>query len=359
MKSLYCLAALALAAACGKRQESAPAPAPAPVVDAREVVVADVYGEPGSNAVAVAYWSHPSVNFASLIIVGGADGLRAYGVEEGEEVARVATLSAQKIAVGYRGEGETAQGIVAVETAEAFSFYSIDNSSRAFQPLQAMLANRPANGFCFDGATLYRTMNDRLAATNLSIDGGAVVVTGERATSVDGGLVACAIDPVSGNVVAIANTGALYRINAEGAATKLAEISLAGADGLAVIAREGASRIVALNGETGVVHLFDASDGHAEGAVRLAASFDHPGADKAAAIAASFGNLGGIYRDGALALVATGDDGAPVRAVSWTSVLKTLELADQPPIDPRAPLRVRAPESDALVEPASIAIEAP
>jgi hypothetical protein len=357
MKPLFCLAALALVAACGKRQESVPAPQP--VVEARDVVTADVYGEAGSNVRAVAFWSHPSVTFASLVVTGGPDGLRAYGVEEGEEVARVDTIAAEEIAIGYRGEGAEAQGIVAVETADAFAFYAIDNTTRAFQSLPAMMANRPANGFCFDGATLYRATNDGLAATSLAVEGGAVVAKGERASALDGGFIACAVDQTSGGVVAISSTGALYRISSAGAITKIAETTLKNADGLAYFEREGAARIATLEGETGVVRIFDAADGHAEGAIRLAASFDYPGADQAASLAVSFGNLGGVYRDGAIALVAEGDDGAPVRAAPWNSVLKALQLADLPPIDPRAPLRRNESHSEDSLEPMAIEIEAP
>ncbi len=106
--------------------------------------------------------------------------------------------------------------------------------------------------------------------------------------------------------------------------------------------------IAVLEGASGVIRLFDLADGHALGAVRIKSTFDLKAIASAKAIAFGYGNYGGVYRDGILAVVANGEAGAeqpPIRLVPWTGVLAALQLPLGENVDPRDPSPAEADES--------------
>ena len=338
--ALIPLAVLALAA-CGRGTRTEPAP-PAPV-DVREVAAADGYGTSGESVRAVAFWSHPSVNFQSLVIAATDQGLRAYNIETGDLIAS-ANAPADDIKITYIGTGPKAEAYAVTRNGDAYEVYSIANDATTLSPLASTGAKAGAGAFCVSGGVLYEAGADKLVARDISILTGGVVISDAREIASLPGAAACHVDDRTGDVVTISSDGAIKRID-----PKTGE-----SFGLAFVAgpRPGPSAlfpmmtpepgnanggaIAVLDEASGVISLFDLIDGHALGAVRIKATFDLDAVASATTIAAGYGNYGSVYRDGVLAVVTAGD-GAPIRLAPWNGVLAALNLTLGENVDPRSP----------------------
>ena len=93
--------------------------------------------------------------------------------------------------------------------------------------------------------------------------------------------------------------------------------------------------------------MFDET-GDALGRVRLAGNFDITGPAGASGFAIGYGNYGGVYREGAIALsrAPAGEaagDAAPGVAAPWTGVETALGLAGFIRVDPRDPAPAAEP----------------
>ncbi|MCB2112712.1 MAG: hypothetical protein KDD85_04095 [Parvularculaceae bacterium] len=350
---LFTAAASIALAACGKG-EIEPEPAPEkPVREISEVAAADAFGTPGETVNAVAFWSHPSVNFESLLVAGGDKGLTAYNIESGEKISAAAQGPVDALSVFYSGSGAQARAYVIAGTNDRYEFYSVDNVTRALSP--APLANDAmrAGAFCagrVGGAiSLFEISKEGIAERRIETgENGVTLGNPQKIAPLN--LRACHVDERAGDIVVISDDGALLRLDPKSGETFGLAFADAPPTSSALVLTTAPDQVqggalALLDGETGVVSLFDLVDGHALGAVRVKATFDLEAVSSARAIGAGYGNYGGVYRDGALAIV-TADGGAPIRLVPWNGVLGAISQPLGETVDPRAP---QAADEDAPV----------
>ncbi len=340
MRLISVLLALLALAACERAKKAEPA---APAIEVHEVAAADGYGAPDDVVNAVAFWSHPSVNFQSLLIATTDAGLKAFSIESGEEIGSAAT-PASTVSVFYLGSGAKAEGYAIASGDGAYSLYAIANDAASLAPLAVTGPAPGADAFCVSGGFLYEAGNDRLDARDIAILTGGAVISGARKIADAPGIAACHVDDRSGDIVTLSKDGAIKRVDPKtGESFGLAFINGGAATASALFlmtapepANAPGGAIAVLDGESGVISLFDLVDGHALGAVRIKSTFDLDAVAAAKTIAAGYGNYGGVYRDGALAVVTAGD-GAPIRLAPWNGVLDALKLPLGENVDPRAP----------------------
>ena len=341
MRSITFLAVLLSLAACERAKHDQPAAPAAAAVDAREVAAADGYGAAGETVNAVAFWSHPSVNFQSLLIAAGDGGVKAYNIETGD-LSASAPGAASDVAVFYLGAGASAQGYAIARSGDSYAMYAIDNDAPALAPLAVTGAPPGADAFCASSGVLYEAGRDLLSAREIAVLTGGAVIGEARKVADAPGIAACHVDDRSGDVIVIGADGAIRRVDpATGESFGLAFVDPATASALFLMTtpepENGAGgAVMMLDGANGVVSLYDLVDGHALGAVRVKSTFDLDAVAAARTIAAGYGNYGNVYRDGALAVVASGA-GAPIRLVPFNAVMDALKITPGENVDPRTP----------------------
>ncbi len=363
-------AAFLAAAACGERTDAPSAveevAAPEPV----GVIASDALAGLSAPPTGVDFWTHPNVSFNSLIIVASADGLASYNMEDGNEVSRVPGVSLNGVAVSYIGFGPLAAGVAAAfdETQGAFQFYGVDNVSRLFLPLAGGPSIRGAvRGFCTGRAatspdpTLFVVQRGELKIFNLTpvMNGetAGVSINGEAGTPIPETATACAVD-MAGVVYLLGNGGEIYRVDSDSAFDAPFAVAFADdPDGIAFLGSsqaDGASsvngQIAVLDGDTGIIELFDARDGHALGAARIDAADEIDAVTEATVMGASAANLGGLYRDGAIALGVDGEAPA-VRMIPANGVANALGVPASPPANPRGQAPARGEDNNLIINP--------
>ncbi len=368
------IAALALAAtlltiSCG-RDGGGPAAAengmtqPPAQADAVNVRASDSLPDQAAAPAGIAFWVHPNVAFNSLMIVAGAEGVASYNIEDGEEAARIDGVNAQGAAVSYLGFGPDAAGVLAFfdRAAGAFKLYGIDNVSRAFLPIEGGPAIRGAvRGFCFGraqdvaGPALFVVQKARLSIFNFEAGEDGVGVANLSVIDAPDDIASCAVD-IDGVVLVASDSGEIFRLDdgagfdapfAAAAMTAAADLSV-----LAYTAPEGSAtaitgQLALLDQASGVVHLFDREDGHTLGAVAIAASDEIESVSAATAMGVTGANLGGLYRNGAIAL-GVGGDTPSIRLIPLNGAANALTLTLGDPVNPRG-MVPQAEEDDAFI----------
>ena len=356
--------------ACGEQTGAPPAleenARPEPV----GVIASDAIAELPAAPTGVDFWTHPNVAFNSLIIVASADGIASYNVEDGAEVSRVPGIALNGVAVSYIGFGPLAAGVAAAfdEDEGAFHFYGIDNVSRLFLPLPGGPSIRGAvRGFCMGRAatnadpTLFVVQRGELTIFNVTpaMDGeqAGVAIAGETALTIPDAATTCAVGP-DGVVYIAGDGGDIFRVDGDDAFNAPFAIAASDApadmDFLSTGEAEDApfvgGQLAILDGENGIVEFFDATDGHALGAVRITATDAIEAVETATAMGASAANLGGLYRDGAIALGVDGDAPA-ARLIPANGVANALGLAPLPPANPRGVAPAQAESNNLIINP--------
>lgn len=351
----------------GAQDAALPAPAqepegPAPMATPASDEIAALAAAPTG----IDFWAHPNVAFNSLMIVSSEAGLVAYNIENGDQVSAAPGIAFDGVAVSYFGFGSLAAGLVAAfdDTADVFRFYGVDNSSRLLTPLDGGPAVRQnVRGFCMGRAvgnsepTLFVVLRERLRIMNLApsldVEGPGVIVSGETSVDIPGSVSSCAVDRDGVALLAGAD-GAVYRLDTVNAGAAPFVASGRAIDALSVIAAEGGDAepesasltgmIAALNAASATIALFDRGDGHALGAVTIAPTAQIDGVETATAMGFTGANMGGLYRNGMLAL-GYGGDAPGIRMAPANGVFNALSLSLAAPENPRgdAPL----PQGDA------------
>lgn len=305
--------------------------------------------------------------FNSLMIVANADGLVSYNIEDGNEVSRIAGVSADGVGVSYFGFGPQAIGVAAFYNADynAFEFHGIDNISRSFTPVEGGPSMRDnVRGFCFGRAsansepTLFVVQPGKVAVFNItaaSFELGSpipvVLDTAEISTPDD--ITDCAVTP-DGVLLVLAENGDVFRVDGSDFDAALVQSSVNDSGGLAYIsvARDEASgdgngHIAILDRTDGAIHVFNGADGVPQGVIKVAATQDIEAVDNASVMGATSVNLGGLYRNGVIALGL--DTEAPsVRLVPTSGIFNSLSFPGGDPVN----LRGAAPaaeDNDALI----------
>ena len=168
-RTIFAAVSLIALAACGKGGKgSDPAPTE-PSVAVSEVAAADGYGAPDAKVNAVAFWSHPSVNFESLLLAATDKGLEAFNIETGETAAEANGAATDGLTVFYDGVGAKAEGFAVVRQNGAYAFYAISNEAPSLNPVSLENAAPVADAFCVGGGALYEAGETGLAARALTI----------------------------------------------------------------------------------------------------------------------------------------------------------------------------------------------
>lgn len=365
--SILCLGAAL--AACGGRQdqpEQSAAADDAAAAPIGEVEATDQLGPLEAPVTDIAFWTHPSLTFQGMVLTSSTDGIVAFNIEDGTEVARIGDIDARALEVIYVGGGAAARGfaIALDRRAGAFRFYEIDNASRTLNSVAATgAANKGATAFCAgadrDGALRLIALNGasvEVSAIEIGEDGIRVEPLSQQRAPQK--IAACVVDPLEGAAHLAAESGAIRRMALSGAIESKA---FANPDGTHISSigmtlhglveagptEECCGEFVVLDAADGSVHLFDRDDGRALGAARITSSFDIEGVAAATAMGVGYGNFGGIYRDGILALATDGDAPA-VRLAPLNGVMDAIAAPMGPTAEPRA-LIAHEEEEDGLV----------
>ena len=306
----------------------------------------------------IAFWTHPNVAFNSLLVVADETGLASYNMEDGNEVSRVPGGTLSGVALSYFGLATQAAGMAAAydDEANAFRFYGIDNATRLFVPLDGELEIDAAlRGFCLgrgDGVTeptLFTLTKGGLGIVNLTLDDSASGIDVSDTTSVPipDTITACAVDR-DGVVILGGNDGSIYRLSGEQSfAAPFAQAGRAIADMEILASDSAAGQIAVIGAASHAIELFDREDGHALGAVTISATDEIDAVAAASTMGASAANLGGLYRDGALALGIAGE--APsIRIIPANGIANALNLTALAPANPRGE-RVEIDEPNTLI----------
>jgi hypothetical protein len=170
------------------------------------------------------------------------------------------------------------------------------------------------------------------------------------------GAIACEVDNRNGDVFVISGDGSIRRISSANGESSGVAFASGNVDAYALMLMAPATAenaaggaLLVLDAPNGVISVYDIVDGHAIGAFRIKSTFDLDAVASAKTIGAGFGNYGGVYRDGAVAVV-TGGDGAPVRLAPWNGVLDALNATRGEAVDPRSPQAATADEGFLSIE---------
>ncbi|MEQ8935502.1 MAG: hypothetical protein RIE56_06900 [Amphiplicatus sp.] len=310
-------------------------------IPALEVTAVDQFGPLTGMVKGIAMWSHPTLPFNSLVIAAGEAGLVAWNVEDGAEVARDDRTPLDGVSVAYLGNGTQAQGYAVARTtgSEArYFFYAIDNVSREFNLLSmtSVGERRDGRGFCLGGSgdslVLHEMTQIGWRSTNIAINtGGLAFSEAVTAGKSKGGFSHCAVDGLNGAIIAVNALGEVYRIESTSPSLLVSTgISDPAGIGLALNGPADGTpndqccgQIAVLDGVNAIVRLYDREDGHALGAVRMAASFDVEAVVSASALGVGYGNFGAVYRDGLVAL-ATEEGDSAIRLTPFNGIMDAL-----------------------------------
>ena len=354
----FSMAVFALTTGCSRRndgQSAAGDNTAGAAVEAKNVAAADGYGPEGGGVNAVAFWTHPTLPFAGMLIAATNNGLESFNIENGDPVGNAPVKDASAIAVFYEGEGPTAQGYAVALTKGGYEIFAIDNISRALNPINAPMTGRPANSFCLarrnGSEAIIELSAEKISARPIEIIGDTATIGEARKIADLNAPRACFSDPRNSALFIISNDGAIRRFDdgsdkpfgvALPSGLKVGAVAAAFNMG-AENAETAAGQIAILNDADGVIRLFDETSGELLGAVKVSATFDLDAVTSANAIAIGSANFGGVYRDGLLAIVTKGE-GAQIRLVPWNAVMDALGEQLGGVFNPREP---HGPQPDA------------
>jgi len=342
-----------LAAACGRKAE-APAPeSPAEAANAAKVTWSDELPLADGVATGVTFWDHPTLPFNGMLVVTSEKGVVAYNMEDGNPVARIDGYKAEGAAVGYLGLGRDAVGFLTFfdKAENTFRFFGVDNASRNFLPLAPGPVIRGAvRGFCIGRAagdpapSLFVVQKARLQIFNLAPNENGVVVDGEASVDTPDNLVSCAVGQ-DGVLALAAADGAIYRLSGENAfETPMAKAPVAAAGDISYIVSRSADEtsgapdelLVLADRANSTLHIFNGGDGAFLSTITFDTADMAESRNASETFGATGGNLGALYRNGAVALgVRNGPDGPVVRLAPASSIYNALSLPLGEPVSPR------------------------
>ncbi|NOX95260.1 MAG: hypothetical protein GXP04_09260 [Alphaproteobacteria bacterium] len=365
------LASLAFLSGCERNETNAPS-ATAPV-EPVEISASDRLSDLSATMTGIAFWSHPNVAFNSLVIVASQDGIASYNIEDGSEVSRIPAVNAQGAAVSYLGLGAQARGLLAFLDIDAsvFKINAIDNASRSFQAVDGEIPFRGAlRGFCFGRAAggqnpvLYALQKGEMTHYAIEVEGDALTASAGIAQSVPEDAQSCTVDGIDGSVLITRSNGEIHRMTDDGPGELVVSTDITEIGDVAILLIENtepdpqsvSGLIVALNRETGGLHVFNREDGQAIGVMTVMAEDadseygEFIAVNAGDVMGAASANLGGLYRNGVLALGvgnAEAEQPAVIHLIPMNALKNTLDLPESEPVNPRG--REAEPEEDGLL----------
>lgn len=353
-RRILTLCACAALAACGEPSPETSSEAAQPTPQAApsgEVAAADEFGPFSQPVNDIAFWTHPRLTFEGLVLTANASGVRAFNIEDGAQVSQVEDIAAHGLEVLFVGAGPEARGIVVAGGADELRFYEISNETRALTALPAAGATIDADVFCAglarDGAPRLVAIKKRDVATyRLNLRASDIRLQPSVSTQTPEDIAACVADPLDGRIFLAGRSGAVHEMSDDGEIKSAPFARLAGEDiraiGLVLFGlveggptEECCGAIAVLDASDASIRFIDRDDGRMMGVVRVKASYDVEGVATATAMGLTYGNFGGVYRDGVLALAANGDN--PVlRLAPLNGVMDAIDAPLGPTAEPRA-----------------------
>ena len=332
------------------------------VREANVVITDEIQADVGVTT-DVGFWSHPTLPYNGLLIAAGDAGLASFNIEFGEPIQRLSTRSIVSLDTVYLGVGPEAIAILIASTPNGHvEAYSFDNLSRqAGTVATASFQLSPATGLCAHAvdnsaqgfliangsARPIALMGNVQGGFNLSIEDGASY--GEN-------LIDCAINHFDGETMFLDANGDLLRIDGDGSLSVFAATDASKPHSIDLVLskteqNETVATYAVLDASTGTLTLVD-NAGSKFATVSLASSFDYSAAASASGFGIGYGNYGGIYRNGMIAIAGQPTvDGQPSGAISlgpWNGLAEALNRPLNGSVDPRSPTYVE--EEESLIE---------
>ncbi len=365
------LTSLTFLSGCERNEANAPS-ATAPVEQV-EISASDRLSDLSTTTTGIAFWSHPNVAFNSLVIVASQDGITSYNVEDASEVSRIPAVNAQGAAVSYLGLGAQARGLLVFFDidASAFKIHAIDNGSRSFQPVGGEIPVRGAlRGFCFGRAidkqspVLFALQKGEMTRYAIEVEGDTLTASAGVTQAIPDDVQSCTIDGIGGAALIARSNGEIYRMADDGPGVLVVNTGITNIGDVAVLlsknteenAQSVSGLIIALNRETGELHIFNRENGQPiSGVTVMAEDVDSEygefiAVDAGDVMGVASANLGGLYRDGVMALgVGNADTEQPavVHLIPVNALKNVLNLPESEPVNPRG--RIAEPEDDGLL----------
>ncbi|MCI5048150.1 MAG: hypothetical protein MRY59_11670 [Aquisalinus sp.] len=356
-------AVLALIAACSGEQNQqtstdtdsssvAAVERPSPVQ--QTIPTTDELGTFDTPVSGLTVWEHPDVIFESLVLAAnGAAGIIAVNFEQ-EAVASLPGTFETGLALSYLPDGQTSAGIIAAydESAGMLRFvdleagpvsfveWDITGETEQLATLRPLCFGKSANNdrlslFAIDAA-------GDLSRSFVSLNGKALQIT--PATSLGrSDVTTCASNDVTGETYFLRANGSVEVANAfaetvsfepftdlpGGEAVELATALRAENVGylLAMVSSEIASGPY-------VIYAYALSEAQAVGQFTLGEFSEITAVETISAFTADASNFGGLYREGAIAIV-EGNDTFTLKLASWSAVSNILDLQQTDRLDRR------------------------
>jgi len=357
---------------CGQQYTQAPENPSTPITRA-EVSASDTVTQMAVPTTGITFWTHPNVAFNSLVIVASEDGVVSFNIEDGSEVSRIPAVNAQGAAVSYLGLGAQARGLLAFFDidASAFKIHTIDNGSRSFQPVDGEIPVRGAlRGFCFGRAAggqnpvLFALQKGEMTRYTIEVEGDMLTASAGIVQSIPEDVQSCTVDGIDGSVLITRSNGEIHRMTDDGPGDLVVSTNITEIGDVAILLIENtepdpqsvSGLIVALNRETGGLHVFNREDGQAIGVMTVMAEDadseygEFIAVNAGDVMGAASANLGGLYRNGVLALGvgnAEAEQPAVIHLIPMNALKNTLDLPESEPVNPRG--HVAKPEEDGLL----------
>ncbi|MEO0399077.1 MAG: hypothetical protein AAF224_06585 [Pseudomonadota bacterium] len=325
-------------------------------VSVAAVTIADAFDADVGAVADIGFWAHPTLAFNGLVIAAGAQGVATFDIETGAAVSTLSEAPTSSVHIAYDiagGRPEAYQGFAFLSSTKSdaqnqsgVSIIAVDNIDRTgifvgVIPVVSEVRSLCGGDVVKGSITLYAVTQNGLKRVSAQYDQdeGFTAANVEDIPFKDA--VDCTVDRRDGSTFALNAAGAVYALDGEEPRLLRGGLSSDNAIGLDLFprshlitdetddasaeenaeARSGqptqsspAERgYIAVSSVNGVIRLLD-YDGAERGAFRLAASFDYADVSAPTAIGVGYGNYGGVYRAGVVALAAPGPAINPTNA---------------------------------------------
>ena len=314
------------------------------------VAVTDVIETAGVKG-DIAFWSHPTLAFNSLLLAAGSQNITGVAVESRLDVAGL-EVGARAMDVAYIGEGVDARGYLVALSGSSLQLSEIQNATGALSPIASMESPTISalQEICLSaaGETIhgYGVGTNSMVRITITLEGGMRDIS-IAPSAAPAGPIDCTVDPLSQAAYFLGADGTISRLDSDGnAMVPFSAPHPSGGRSLGLLLKSDdgqtpSPRLIVLGDDTSHLRLLDGS-GDTLGQFKLSASFDYPAVENPSALGVGFGNYGGVYRDGAIALAH--DEG--ISLVPWNAVATALELPIGDGVNPRL---LQEPEEEGFV----------
>ncbi|MCI5043395.1 MAG: hypothetical protein MRY72_01755 [Aquisalinus sp.] len=320
----------------------------------RTIPTTDELGTFDTPVSGLALWEHPEVIFESLVLAAnGEAGIIAVNFEQ-EGVATLPGNFDSGLTLSYLPNGETSAGIIAAydESTALLRFVGLDTGPVSFfewdvtgetaqlSTLRPLCFGKSESDnslglFALDTAgVLYRSF--------VSLEDGKLRITQSTSLGRDN-VTTCASNDVSGETYFLSADGTVETANAFAESVSFSSFTdLPGGEAIelstALRADNNGYLLAMVSSEVAsgpyVIYAYALSDAQAAGQFTLGEFSDITAVETISAFTADASNFGGLYREGAIAIV-EGNDTFVLKLASWSAVSNILGLPETDRLDRR------------------------